>query len=434
MTLRRRFLGFIASQEGSVTFMSLLFFVALGMIGGLALDFTSVIAARTQLQVAADVAAHGALYHRETYDADQSKAKAIELAQAGMPSGKFGDVLTTEDISFGYWDYDDQVFSIDETSRSAVLVTTSRSRSRSNSVSTYLLRWAGIYDFDVVTQAVFVAYRPACFREGFVAEEVVDIQSNNSLSKGFCIHSNTYVSVNQNNTYEPGTVVSMPDENDIDLPKSGFDKNAGLEEALHSAAYRMRIISDIEPLIHALSTGDENVLPDYITNPSPLHLSGGNFSEVDFPEGRIYFLGCNQNTRISGAAPIARVVIIADCEVSFGQGTILEDVVIANASTSLKSFNAPSSFQIGRDDSCSEGGGAQLITRGGVSFASGLRLYGGQILAERAVQFSANADGVEGASVVSGETIDGTSNTTMGFCNGSGMEDNFEADYFRLAT
>lgn len=433
MGFRRILRDFTASQDGSVTALSLFFFVALGMIGGLALDYTNLVAARTQLQVAADVAAHGALYHRERYDPSQSKAKAIELAQAGMPSAKFGSTLTAEDIHFGYWNYDTQAFTIDETSRSAVLVTTSRSKSKSNSVSTYLLRWAGIADFDVMTQAVFVTYRPACFREGFVAEGVVDIQSNNLFSNGFCIHSNTYVSVNQNNTYEPGTVVSMPDENDIDLPKSGFDKNAGLEEALHSAAYRMRIIDDIEPLIHELSTGNEDFLPDYIVNPTPLHLSGGTFTEVDFPEGRVYVLGCGQKTKISGTAPISRVVIIADCEVSFGQGTILEDVVIANTSTSLKSFNAPSSLQLGRDDSCSEGGGAQLITRGGVTFASDLRLHGGQILAKRAVQFSANADGVEGASIVSGETIEGTSNMTMGFCNGSGMEDNFEANYFRLA-
>ena len=73
------------------------------------------------------------------------------------------------------------------------------------------------------------------------------------------------------------------------------------------------------------------------------------------------------------------------------------------------------------------------MTTGGMKFTADLRLYGGQLIAKKAISFSANADGIEGASIISGETIDGTSNMNMGFCDGSGMENNFESDYFRLA-
>ena len=58
--------------------------------------------------------------------------------------------------------------------------------------------------------------------------------------------------------------------------------------------------------------------------------------------------------------------------------------------------------------------------------------FGGQILALGDILFTANADGIEGASFVAGGNVEGTSNMTMGFC-GNGMEDNFEAEYFRLA-
>ena len=64
--------------------------------------------------------------------------------------------------------------------------------------------------------------------------------------------------------------------------------------------------------------------------------------------------------------------------------------------------------------------------------AADLRVYGGQIIALGDITFSANANGIQGASLISGQEISGTSNMDMGFC-GTGMEGNYEAPYFRLA-
>jgi len=105
--------------------------------------------------------------------------------------------------------------------------------------------------------------------------------------------------------------------------------------------------------------------------------------------------------------------------------------VIATTNTSAKSINAPSTLQIGKNDSCAEGNGAQILTLGGVDLAADMRMYGGQIIAKGDVAFAANANGIEGASIIAGGTISGTSNMTMGFC-GDGMEDSFRAEYFRL--
>ena len=67
---------------------------------------------------------------------------------------------------------------------------------------------------------------------------------------------------------------------------------------------------------------------------------------------------------------------------------------------------------------------------GGMQFASGLEIYGSQILAMGDVSFAAQADGIEGVSIVSNGKISGTSNMNMGFC-GTGM-DVFTAEYFQL--
>ena len=69
---------------------------------------------------------------------------------------------------------------------------------------------------------------------------------------------------------------------------------------------------------------------------------------------------------------------------------------------------------------------------GSVNFPANLSIYGSQIIALGDIDFEANANGVEGVSMVAGGQIDSTSNMAMGFCNGSGLENRFEAEYFRV--
>ena len=88
---------------------------------------------------------------------------------------------------------------------------------------------------------------------------------------------------------------------------------------------------------------------------------------------------------------------------------------------------------VGGDDGCATDGSAQLLTLGGVQFAADLHVYRGQVIAAGDISFSANANGVEGASFITGDEIAGTSNAIMGMC-GTGMERNVEADYFRLVS
>ena len=89
---------------------------------------------------------------------------------------------------------------------------------------------------------------------------------------------------------------------------------------------------------------------------------------------------------------------------------------------------------IGLDDGCADGGGAQLVTLGGMRFPSNLQIYGGQLIAAKSIEFAARPDGIEGVSIVAGDEIDGSSLINVGFCGGAGMDNNFVAWYFRMAT
>ena len=198
---------FGSREDGAMTIFGIYIFLSMAILSAIAVDVANLMAARNQLQVAADTAGHAALYyrdisHRDPNSAQDSKAKAIEMAGFGMPSQNYGAVIGMEDIVFGTWDHELQAFHADDSSRDAVMVKTSRMSSKSNSVASLLFKFVGIDDWDIVTPAVFATYRPMCFREGFVADGVVDLQSNNGYSNGFCIHSNDHVEMNSNNTFE----------------------------------------------------------------------------------------------------------------------------------------------------------------------------------------------------------------------------------------
>lgn len=424
---------FLRTEDGAITVLAIFITMMIFVLVGISIDVANAYKARTELQVAADTAAHAALYSRGSKTEGGAVQEAVDLAAANLGLGPSNPVVTAADVQFGHWDEATSRFTALAGSRTAVRVVAARVEERQNPVATFLLSFVGLDAWNVAAQAVAQTYRPICLREGFVAEGVLDIQSNNAFTNGFCLHSNEYISVNQNNYFESGTIVSMPDSTLIDGPNSMYDKNDGLAEALTDGFYNIRILSRVESIIADMNSGDFDRLPDYIDYPVAETISGSTLSMTQLQPGRVYRLACNQGKKVTlqNDAVFTRVVIIADCELAFAQGAAFEDVVIANTHTGTRSINAPSGLRLGRDDTCAADGGAQIVTMGGVSVASSLQMYGGQIIAKGDVEFAANADGLEGASIIAGGQISGTSNMTMGFCGG-GMEDNFEVDYYRI--
>ncbi len=429
----RRLTRFRGEDRGSMTVLSLYFLAGVLTVSAFAVDFAYLLAARNQLQVAADAAGHAALYYRERNGADASKLKAIEVASYSMPQSSYGTVLRADDIQFGHWSYANRTFTVDESSLEAVRVRPGRSEARGNPVTAYLFRIMDRKLWDLTAQAVFVTFDPHCLREGFVAEGVVDIQSNNGYEKGFCVHSNDHVSVNSNNTFEAGTVVSMPDSTEIDLPRSGFATNEGLKAALRNGYYRLRVLNQLEQMHEDLYWASGRFLPSYIESAVPVTYTGKKIDGSALVEGRVHRVNCSGNSlTVEPGTRVSKVVIVTDCAVKFGNGVVMEDSVIFSRSEDIKSITAAEGLQIGKDDNCAEGGGAQIITYGGMDVPAAMEFYGGKVIARKDVQFAANAGGIEGASIISGGVISGTSNMQMGFC-GTGMEDPFSVPYFRLA-
>jgi hypothetical protein len=428
--LRRAASRFRQNEAGALTAFGLYILLGGMIFGGLALDVGYAYRTRTALQTAADAAAHAALYVRQDEDLATARAAAVRIVQGSLPPGSYGEVLRPEDVNFGHWDRDRQLFTIDNASRDAVVINAGQLAERHNAARAFLLNFVGISSWDVVSMAVFETWTPACLREGFVAEGRVDMQSNNSFHNGFCIHSNSHVEFSSNNLFEPGVTVSMPDKDRV----VARNHNVGLEEALRDAQYPVRILSRLSGMIDGLEAGEDELTPDYIKSRATKKLSKkNNLDAKDFTAGRIHVSTCRNGTiSIEAGTVLEKIVLVTDCAVSFGQGVELRDVVIASRSTSRNAIKAASGLTVGRDDGCATGGGAQILALGDMRFPAKLNMYGGQLVARGNIDFAANARGIEGASIIAGGEIDGTSRASMGFC-GTGMEQNFEVPLFRLA-
>ncbi|MCV2864552.1 pilus assembly protein TadG-related protein [Albidovulum sediminicola] len=449
--LARAATGRAKREEGAITVLSLQLLIVSMILGGFAVDVGHGFQTYTQLQATADSAAHAALLTREWYSADTAKTTAIKVATNMMPTSRYGDVLKPDDIIFGDWDADKKTFTANALSKKAVFVSTRRYEQNSNGLSTIFLRLAGQDNLDIASGSVWETYYSNCFREGIVAAEIVDTQSNNSYEPGYCIHAQQHVEINSNNVFKSGVIVSMPDKSDVVIPDSGYEQNTGLREALRDASYALRILTRIDNIKQGLldpmdakfgiMNPDSPYYRSYITSKLVNKINGMGKTELnqaDFKKNQVNYIDCkndNQHKQLKGDW-LRQMAVVTDCRIQFGtdlgEGASLEDVVFLNTNVDDKSFYGRAGVRFGKDDDCKPGGDVQIVTKGGIDLASGIRVYGSQFIAAGDIYATANADGIEGASFVAGGVASITSNGAFGFCGGAGMGNNFEAPYFRM--
>lgn len=440
--------GFGSEEDAGITVLSLFLFIGMLMAAGLAVDINNMVQSRTQLQGAADAAGHAALYWRWRNPENDAKAKGVEVARLNMPQARYGEVLSTADIEFGYWDpinFPADPFRSHPTRQTAVKVTARRRAANDNAISTFLMHFIGKDMIEVNTVSVWDSADGFCppkadgsRGEGFYARGVIDIQSNNTYRDGFCIHSSgAWVELQQGGYFEDGVTVSMPDEANVVLPSSGLDpsKNPGLQEALESQTMDLdAFFNNLTNLIADYQDPYSNVnssrITDMVVNSDKIN---ANLTTADFVENAVNVLDCKSKTlTIDNNVVIRNAVIITPCEVKFNSGAAIENAVLITTDTSDKAVSAPSGLRIGSNTYCSDGSGsATIISMGNFTVASGLEVYGSTVIARDDLNFTANADGLAGMQMYAGDRIDATSNGDMGFCD-FGPPDEFLIPVFRM--
>lgn len=443
-------------EDGGITVLSLFLLLCMMLAGGLAIDTSNAVKTRADLQIAADMAGHAALTWRQTRGAEDSKLKAIEFATRNAPPNARKAVLKVADVEFGRWDETKNTFVADPSGRGGVRVTARMIGADDNGLRTFLMKLIGLSELDINARSVWLNGPSPCINGGFAANGIVDLRSNGAYGRGFCMHSNTHVELQQNNYFAEGSTVSMPDVEDLVVPASGFEKNTGLYQALRSGSKDLSGIFDgLAAMAEAYEDPHFAAQPSYITimGAKSVEVSAGGkkgggkkdraseeddtasktLAQSDLTRNAVNIVSCGGKTlKIGNDEVLSEVVIVTDCDVKFGAGAALENAILVTTSAGKRSVTAPSGFRLGRDDQCAQGGGASIITLGGVEVAAGLEVYGGQIIAGGDIGFTANANGLEGVNFIADGEIDGTSNGDMGFCPDRGMDRAIEVNEVRM--
>jgi hypothetical protein len=423
-------------ETGGITVLSLFLFIGMLLVAGFAIDTSNAVKTRANLQIAADMAGHAALVELANSGPASAVTAGLDFAARNAPPNARKAVLKSADIEAGRWNWTDRKFTPDPNARRAVRVTARMVETDGNGLRTFLMKLVGIGTLDLNVASVWAIGPAPCVNGGFVANGIVDMRGNNHYDEGFCVHSNTHVEFQQNNTFDEGSTVSMPNEEDLVIPKSGMVRNNGLKEALRS---NTEDLSEIFDTIAATAESYKDPLytdqPDYITVGSVNTVDGdlGDITASMLKKNAVNVVTCaSKSITIGNNELISEAVVVTDCEVKIGEGAALENAVLVTTNSGARSVNAPNGFRLGADDGCTEGGGAQILTLGGMQVASGFEAYGSQVIAKGDIGFTANANGVEGLNMISDGEIDATSTGKLGFCDPSGIDMLIESDELRM--
>ena len=431
--LARRLRG---DERGAASLWSLMSFLIITAICGLAVDATNAFRARTMLQATADAAALAAAI--DLPDTAVAAGIARTYAARNMPPSTHGEVLRPEDVSFGAWDAAARVFTAGAPEPDAVLVVLRRAAANGNAWPTSLLRIVGRSNWDISAAAIAQRFIPQCLTDGLVARGMVDISSNNAFSGGMCVHGNAGVDMQNENRFASGVRVSVPDlPDDLYVPSGDIGKNPGLADALVEDILDPRMVDHIEEIIAGLLDRAPAVTPDYINPNEPVIVKDDKFDFSDLEPGRVYHIQCPENkiANIPGDAPLDRVVIVADCRLHVGEGAQLSDVVLASRAApngnDKVNLDFAADVTLGADDDCAAGGGVQLFSTSSVHVPSSTTHNGVQIVAADDIDLGARVHGIHGMNAQAGGDITMTSRDAIGACTG-GAPALFTSWYYRL--
>lgn len=406
-----------AERDGLIVWWAF-WMVAFLALGGLAIDTSKAWRMKAMMQATADAATHaGSIAMWRGEDGAEAVKRFVEL---NMPESAVGDILTDADITYGKWNEEtkrvETVDSVDDAD--AISISLHRTNARGNPERTTMLRILGFdfWNIEVASTARFFDSIDECLRNGLVAREVIDLQSNNFFTGNICVHSQEYVSVNNGNRWDEGVSVSMPDPSRLDTPNSDPSvSNPGLMEALREGRKDPKIVDDLPAIIAQMRAA-----------PGVVVMANKSIKFGNMVQGGVYDVTCeghgDKTMTIPDSIVLTGVTIVTNCGIKFDQGAKIYESVIASDGendSGSATVSAPSQVVIGKADSCDPGGGSQILVVGDFRAAASFSMNGSQIIATGDIDISANEKGLDGVSLIAGGKIDVSSNNAFGACPGS---------------
>lgn len=382
---------------GVASSMAVFMLVFMMLVGGLAVDFSNGVRTRAFLQAVADTAAMSAA--QRLPDEQAATAIALALASQNAVAGIHGMVLSPGDIEPGWWYFESQRFVAGGERPNAVRVTTRRDERNANALATLLLGFIGIDRMNV--SATAVAFRTAtrrCSGGGMFAIQRAELGNSNRFFDSVCLHGDEGVTMNNNNRFDTGTVVSMPD---LALLQQG-NNNIGLAQALSAAPFDFQLLPGLAARIEALRSLpiDEVDLPDYIEF-GPVIVSNINANTPLAPR-TLYIV--NGSVSLGSGSTYEEVAIVATGSISVNSNVRLHNVVLA--ADGPITFGSNSMVGGATASFCDTGVySAYLMSLGSVTFNSNNTLRGIEVAALGNVHFGNSNQATDGIYAEAGATI-----------------------------
>ncbi len=330
---------FLSEQNGSLTIWNTVSMVSLLTIGGFAVDTSNAWRVKTMLQNTAEASALAAAIHIE--DPDKAKSTAVSFARRNMPPQQHGDVVRLSDVELGVYESETGTFIPTEVNPDSVRVTAGRDKSRSNEVSTYLLRIAGIRDWDVGRSAIAfprwgAATNGKCPGPKVLASGVLNAGGNNTIVDYSCFHGELGVMSDGGDYFDETVTLSTRDLAELVLgqlragsaPVSSFAAEQSKELTILPTLDDRFAEIRAEFWNSGINEYSGSLIPDFLKN------ANGEVKVVRINE---------ENWSIGGNDLAENTVYVVNGSAEFTEPTVAENVAIfAKGSITSKST---SSFQ-----------------------------------------------------------------------------------------
>jgi Flp pilus assembly protein TadG len=451
--------NFVEAESGGMTIFSMFGFVVCCLVVGLAIDVTNLHRNKEWITVAADAGAHAgivALVEEKTTDEIQAAALAAVETNApfslvGKTNNGVGNVQLVR--------FDPSTRRLVSGTPNAVQVTLHRDSTVENPVATGLLRIAGVNSFEVSAQSVAYFGAPGNCQasDGIYAKGMVTLTSGNFIGGSYCVHSQTEVRMPQQNTFEAGAGLSMPDlaacadkcydDANPGVEAAKFEMNLELDSvASHVATVKSAmlaatssklkseffanktLVTNIQPLIDAKVQVDGKVLnknskPEAVKLGSVVDLTAAQYNDLmiqtagKLPSGLVYNVDCrdkgngpatwisiggtkdrkNVDVDTSTLETIEQVALITDCGFDVGSNARINSSLLVSTRVSSSSvINATSGAVVGDPHkSCDLSKKVYVITMSGFSVPADFTASNVAMIANGDINVAANSSSSE---------------------------------------
>ncbi|WP_112320284.1 TadE/TadG family type IV pilus assembly protein [Oceanibium sediminis] len=440
-------------EEGGALVLGILWTAILLLIGGLAIDTTNAWRNRAMLQVTVDAATHAGVMKlpqpgRAITNAQKSEiiAEAVRMAKLHMSPSVYGEVVTPDTVQVGRWNPADGTIDTTSLYPDTIQVTAKRTSDLGNPVAWMIMDMIGAaQSWDVGATSMVQRFLPDCMTDGIVSAEYSELTSGNEIVAPFCLHGETGVSMSNSNSFEEGTIVSMPDFSMLELPQAGYESNPGLLEALAQEHLYPRLTADIPMLFEALQDIRSPYQPGYILNGygHEIDVNQSDFNPAALSPGNVYRVRCgngtlplaespsNKTLKLESDAVLFKNVIVTNCAVMISAGAFIGDSVVITSNTGSQSIGGNSGAEVGAPDSCTAGGRAALMTKGDVVFPSTAKFNDAQIVALGSVHIAAAPGGITGIQVEALGPVKLTASGGFALCPNRDYPD-FQGNHYRF--